>query len=482
MYRLRQMDVDDKVCEQVNPGVLERIYPTEVIEQCVQASEQWIGTKRRVRQSTALALVLFVMMLALWSRLNQRQVWQKLVGGLSKLHPEDLLCKMSSSALTARRGELGSQVMETLLGTCCHPIARPEQTPEAFFGRYRLMAIDGTLFNVADVEVNEEAFGRSSNQFGKGAYPQVRCVLLAECGTHAVVGIQISRYDESEVHGSHALLHLICCNMLLLVDAGIISAGFVQAVRNRGSHVLASLPWGVWKKGKRHRLSDGSELVQLKPNKRGCYPLDKPIWVRILSYRITDERLGEVGKVYRLVTTLLNPRTAPAKDLVILYHERWEIELVIDEVKTHERVQRKVLRSRTAEGVRQELYGIFLAHYAVRALIYEAACEAGVDPDRLSFTEGMFQLCETIPFAQIMQAQDAEPIRKRLQRDISAVLLPPRLLRVNRREVKQVYNRHKPKKRNLPPPESFLPEQCFEDFVQMVDPLLPAQEEVPSAA
>src|SRR5437764_11061779 len=169
MYRLRQMDVDDKVCEQISPGVLEKIYPTKVIEQCVQGSEQWTGTQRRVRQSTALALVLFVMMLALWSRLNQRQVWQKLAGGLSKLHPEDLLCKMSSSALTGRRAELGSQVMEALMGVCCQPIARREQTPEAFFGRYRLMAIDGTLFNVADVEVNEKAFGRSSNQFGKGA-------------------------------------------------------------------------------------------------------------------------------------------------------------------------------------------------------------------------------------------------------------------------------------------------------------------------
>jgi Transposase DDE domain/Insertion element 4 transposase N-terminal len=482
VYRLRQLDVDDKVCEQISPGVLEKIYPTEVIEQCVQGSNQWTGTQRRVRQSTALALVLFVMMLALWSRLNQRQVWQKLVGGLSKLHPEDVLYKMSSSALTGRRAELGSQVMQALMKTCCQPIARREQTPEAFFGRYRLMAIDGTLFNVADVQVNEQAFGRSRNQFGKGAYPQVRCVLLAECGSHTVVGMQISRYDESEVHGSHTLLCLIGRNMLLLVDAGIISAGFVQAVRNRGGHVLASLPSGMWEKGPRRRLRDGSELVQLKPNRRGCYPLNQPIWVRIISYRITDERLGEVGKVYRLVTTLLNPQTAPAKDLVILYHERWEIELVIDEVKTHERAQRKVLRSRTAEGVRQELYGIFLAHYAVRVLMYEAACEAGLDPDRLSFTEGMFQLCETIPFAQIMQVQDAELIRRRLQRDISAVILPPRLLRVNRREVKQVYNRHKPKKRHLPPPESFLPEQRFEDFVQMLDPLLSAQEVVPNAA
>jgi Transposase DDE domain/Insertion element 4 transposase N-terminal len=482
MYRLRQMDVDDKVCEQINPGILETIYPKEVIEQCLQESEQWTGTGRRVRESTGLSLVLFVMMLGLWSRLNQQQVWQKLVGGLGNLHPEEPLWQMSSSALTGRREELGSEVMEALMGACCQPIARREQTPEAFFGRYRLMAIDGTLFNTPDTESNEKGYGRSSNQFGKGAYPQVRCVLLAECGTHAVVGMKISRYDESEVHGSHMLLRLVSRDMLVLVDGGIISAGFVQAVRDRGAHVLASLPSGMWEKGKRIRLTDGSELVQLKPNDRCCYPLRKPIWVRIISYRVTHERLGEVGKVYRLVTTLLNPRTAPAKELVVLYHERWEIELVIDEVKAHERAQRKVLRSRTAEGVRQELYGIFLAHYAVRVLMYEAACEAGIDPDRLSFTEGMFQLCEMIPFAQIMQPQASQSLYKRLERKIAQKVLPPRLLRVNRREVKQVYNKYKPKKRNLPPPEPFKPGQRFEDFVQMVVPLLPAQEGPPKAA
>ena len=186
------------------------------------------------------------------------------------------------------------------------------------------------------------------------------------------------------------------------------------------------------------------------------------------------------------MTTLLNPQRAPAKELVVLYHERWEIELVIDEVKTHERAQRKVLRSRTAEGVHQELYGIFLAHYAVRVLMYEAACQAGLDPDRLSFTEAMFQLCEMIPFAQIMEPQDTIPLRKRLEHKIAAAVLPVRLLRVNRREVKQVYNKHKPKKRNLPPPKPFEPGQRFEDFVQMVDPLalcpLSAQEELPSVA
>jgi hypothetical protein len=130
------------------------------------------------------------------------------------------------------------------------------------------------------------------------------------------------------------------------------------------------------------------------------------MWVRIISYRITDERLGEVGQVYRLVTTLLNPRVAPALELVALYHERWEIELVIDEIKTHERAQRKVLRSKTPEGVRQELYGMYLAHYTVRALMAQAAVESDLDPDRLSFPEGLFELTEMISLALTLEPED----------------------------------------------------------------------------
>jgi Transposase DDE domain len=153
----------------------------------------------------------------------------------------------------------------------------------------------------------------------------------------------------------------------------------------------------------------------------------------------------EVGKVYREVPTLLNPRVAPALELVTLYHERWEIELVLDEIKTHERVQRKVLRSKTPEGVQQELSGLFLAHSAVRFLMAQAAMEAGVDPDRLSFTEGLFQLTEMIDLALTLEPEEATgPLLKRLRHKMTRQLLPPRHLRVNRREVKQVYSKHKP--------------------------------------
>ena len=477
MYRLREMDVDDKVCEQVSMTMLGAVYPKEVIERCVQQSQPWSSKTRRVRASTALALVLFVIGMALWSRLNQCQVWQSLVGKLSDLHPGEPEDGLSDSGISGRRQALGSQCVQALMRERCQVIAKQSSMPSAFFGRYRLMAIDGTVLNTPDTPANAAAFGRSSNQYGPGAYPQVRCVLLAECGSHAVVGLEMGRYDVSEVHGAHRLLEQIGPNMLVLVDAGIISGGFIEHVRERGAHVLGALEAGAWEHlSQQRRLADGSVLAWVNPTHSGHthYPLHRGMWVRIISYRVTDARLGEPGKVYRLVTTLLNPRVAPALALIDLYHERWEIELVIDEIKTHERAQRKVLRSKTPEGVRQEIYGIYLAHYAVRVLLAEAAVEAELDPDRLSFTEGLFELTEMISLALTLEPEEATaPLLERLRHKMAGHVLPARRLRINRREIKQIYNKYKPKKRQVPPPEPFDPEDQFLDFVDLLDPLAP---------
>jgi DDE family transposase/transposase IS4-like protein len=473
MYRLREMDLDDKVCEQVDLSLLKTVYPAEVIERCVGQSELWSSKARRVRQSTMLALVLFVIGMALWSRLSQRLVWDKLVGKLSTLHPGEPKSQVSASALSGRRPELGSQGLQALLAERCQVLAQPQTMPSAFYGRYRLMAIDGTVFNTADTAANSAAFGRSSNQYGPGAYPQVRCVLLAECGSHAVVELEIGRYDVSEVHGAHRVVEEIGPDMLVLVDAGITSGGFFEHVRARRAHVLGALEAGAWDHlPRQRRLTDGSVLAWVPPTRGVQYPMQRGLWVRIISYRVTDERLGEVGQVYRLVTTVLNPRLAPALELIELYHERWEIELVLDEIKTHERVQRKVLRSKTPDGVRQELYGIFLAHYAVRVLLAEAAVEAELDPDRLSFTQGLFVLTEMLDLALILEPEEAiEPLLRRVREQMACQVLPPRRLRINRREVKQVYNKYKPKKRHLPPPVPFEPEEQFLDFVELLDPL-----------
>src|SRR6266496_3530264 len=468
------MDVDDKGCEQVDLALLARVYPKEEIERCVGQSQPWVSKARRVRQSTMLVLVWFVIGLALWSRLNQRLGWDKLVGKLSVLHPGEPTSRLSASALSGRRQELGGQGLQSLLHECSQVLAQPQQMPSAFFGRYRLMAIDGTVVSRADTVANSAAFGRSSNQYGPGAYPQVRCVLLAECGSHAVVELEIGRYDVWEVHGAHRVVEEVGPDMLVLVDAGITSGGFFEHVRERRAHVLGALEAGAWEHlPRQRRLADGSVLAWVPPSTRGVqYPMPRGMGVRLISYRVTDERLGEPGQVYRLATTLLNPRLAPALELIGLSHERWEIELVIDEIKTHERVQRKVLRDVSPEGVRQELYGIFLAHYAVRVLLAEAAGEAELDPDRLSFTQGLFVLTEMLDLALILEPEEAtEPLLRQVRQQMAQGVLPRRRLRVNRREVKQVYNKYMRKKRHLPPPEPFEPQEQFLDFVMLLDPL-----------
>src|SRR5438876_6034562 len=158
MYRLRQMDLDDKVCEQVSMTMLTGISPKEVIVRCAQQSQPWSTKKRRVRGSTVVALVLFVIGMALWSRLNQCQVWQKLVGQLSDLHPAEPESLLSDWGLSGRRKELGSACLQGLMRECCQLIAHPQTMKSAFFGRYRVMAVDGTVFNAADTEANGQAF------------------------------------------------------------------------------------------------------------------------------------------------------------------------------------------------------------------------------------------------------------------------------------------------------------------------------------
>lgn len=243
MYRLREMTIDDKGCEQVSMSLLGEVYPAEVMERCVRQSEPWNTTARRVRLSTALALVLFVIGMALWSRRNQCQVWDSLVSTLSELHPAQPDSSISDSGLSGRRQVLGSACLQALFQERCHLIATPASMPSAYFGRYRLMAIDGTLFHLPETPANAAAFGRSSNQFGPGAYPQVKWVLLAECGSHAVVGLELDRYDVSEVHGAYCLLAQIGPDMLLLVDAGLISSQGRSLSRYEHAEPTSWVPW-----------------------------------------------------------------------------------------------------------------------------------------------------------------------------------------------------------------------------------------------
>ena len=480
MYSLRQLERNDKMCEALSLDVFASIDPIETVEKLIEQHRSYPETKRRVRQFTEIAVVYFLLLMALWARLSQARVWDKLTHGLARLHPGGLQEVASAAALWYQRHRLGAQVLQRLFEACCHPVCG-EQTQGAFYRGWRIMAIDGTLQKVADTPKNDAYFVRSSNQYGKGAYPQARCVFLMECGSHAIIDADVTDGKACERYGASVVLRKVQAGMLVTHDCGLFAGGLWEQIRARRAHALCALAEPVLSKPLR-RLKDGSSLTILHPQSGGINPQKKPLLVRVIEYQVSDERLGEPGKVYRLATTLLNPHVAPALELIRLYHERWEIELAIREIKTSQRLQLKVLRSKTPEGVRQEIYALLLSHYAVRVLMHQAACEAGLDPDRLSFTEAVFQISETVADLSLTAPCLRDRLLGFLLICLRRRLLPERRLPVNRREIKQIYNKYPPKKRDLPPPKPFGPIERFEDFVQLVVRSATGEQEVARGA
>jgi len=460
------MERNDKMCEHLSLDVFASIYPIEQVESLIEQHQAKLSKKKRVRQFTGVSVVYFLLMMALWARLSQARVWDKLTHGLQRLHPSGLQEPASAAALWYQRQHLGVQVLQKLFAACCRPVCG-EQTKGAFYQGWRIMAIDGTLQKVADTPKNDAFFYRSSNQYGKGAYPQARCVFLMECGSHAIIDADVTDGKQSEMYGAYVVLGKVEAGMLVTHDSGLFAGGLWEQLRERRAHALCALAEPVLGKPLR-RLSDGSYLTVLLPQSGGIVRQKKPLLIRVIEYQVSDERLGDVGKIYRLATTLLNPRGARALALIQLYHERWEIELAIREIKTYQRLQLKVLRSKTPEGVMQELYALLLAHYAVRVLMHQSACEADVDPDRLSFTEAVFQISDTVADLAVAKPAHQGWLLGCLLHCLRRRPLPPRRLRVNRREIKQIYNKYKPKKRDQPPPQPFGPDERFEDFVHLV--------------
>ena len=184
--------------------------------------------------------------------------------------------------------------------------------------------------------------------------------------------------------------------MLVLLDRGFHAARLIQVMRALGAHVLGRLASNVAPRYLR-QLGDGSYLAYLYPEDDSGKQQGRPLLVRIIEYTLDDPQRPGHGKLHRLVTTLLNPRTCPAKELVRCYHERWEIEGAIDEVDTHQRLCQSTLRSQTPQGIEQELYGVLLAYYAVRALMLQAAQPLGLDSDRLSFTHAITVVSDALP-------------------------------------------------------------------------------------
>jgi hypothetical protein len=457
---ITQLPSPDKLCHTLSWPILEQFFPRQRIEQLI---ESCYGQSTRARKLTLVLVVWVLICWHLYLRHSLGAVFLKLSSAQRWLADDEPEALPTRAAWTYRRKQLGVRLLRRLFEATCVPLATP-QTPGAFAFGLRLMAIDGTLEDVTDTPANARYFGRTCRGQTSSPYPQLRCVYLVEAGTHAIVKVILAPCQASEVCLARGVLSAIQPGMLVLVDRGFISGALLEAIRARGAQVLGRLPQGVFAK-QEQVLPDGSYLTTLSP--QTCQGLSAPLRVRIIEYRIdpplaqqleqvTPSRVHshsgttnpQVRQVHRLMTTLLDPEQAPAKELCLCYHERWEVEETIDETRTQQRISQQPLRSHLPKLVLQELYALLLAHYAVRSLMLQAAQSKGLDPDRISFTGAIQVLGQGIVLSTRSSQERAARALKRMCADLTSPghLVAPRRLRFNSRVVKHICTRFRRKR------------------------------------
>ena len=433
-FRLRQISPDDKLDQYLMiPAFLDR-YPVETVGALLSECRAW---EQRDRKLNMLTLIYEIMAFSLLPRHNSVEVLEELASGLRYVWPDEKPFPMvTKGAISQRRKQLPVTVMRLLFRRSCRPLATIA-TKGAFAGRLRIMAIDGTTQDVAEWPDNALHFGRISSGPAASAFPQMRAVYLAECGTHAVTDAVLARCGASETTMAWELLRSIEPEMLVTMDKLLFSARFFAAIGGKGAHALSRLESTmlVRKPALQDLLPDGSWLFTISP--KTARKLAMPLRVRIIPYRISAPEVPGYQQEQRLVTTLLDPEEFSAQELVDLYHERWEVELIIDEQKTHQRLSQEPLRSRTPQGCYQEMYGLLMAHYAIRALMHEAAVQAEVNPDRLSFTHAVHVVCRSLVHFGQTDPLDHPALKRRLLIHLREQMLSPRILRFVPRVVKR---------------------------------------------
>ncbi len=420
---------------------LKRILPRARIQAVLRRTGH---ARRRYRRLPAWFMVWFVVALGLFCRDSYRQVFKWLQPFRRNGTPgRSTFCEARRRLGVAPLLQLARQVVE---------LRATPQTPGAFYHGLRLMALDSFVVDVPDSPANARAFGRPGSGRSPAAFPQARVLALCEVGTHVLWRTLTKPYRRGEVTMAAYLLRSLQEGMLLLWDRNFLSYGLVQQVRRRGAHLLARVKNNLVFRPLR-RLGDGSYLAKLYPSPRHRDRDEGGVVVRIIEYALRDPGRPGSGEKHRLLTTLLGAARHPAKRLILLYHERWEEELTIDEIKTHQR-ERPVLRSETPAGVVQEIQGLLLAHYVVRVLMSEAARQEQLPPRRLSFTGALKVLrcrlpeCPKSPAGQRRWYED-------LLAEVAEEVLPERRDRVNPRVIKRKmsnWRKKRPEHRHYPQP------------------------------
>ncbi len=376
-------ETDQRLSDHISIGVLTRVFPPALVDEVVAAAGR---TEQRHRLLPARVVVYYVLALALFAQSSYEEVMRMLVEGLAWQSGWAQRWNVpTKAALFKARARLGPEPLRALFEAVAAPLAAPD-TEGAWYRDWRLMSIDGTCLDVADTAANDEAFGRPGSARGEGrsAFPQLRLVGLAECGTHALVDVAVGPYRTAEQRLAPELFDRLERGMLVLADRGFYSFTLWEAARATGAEL-------VWRTKSNHNLAveerfdDGSylsrvyEIVNFKRRGQG-------VPVRVIEYTLDDPGRSQAESRYRLLTTILDPAGAPADELAALYPQRWEFETALDELKTHQRGPRVVLRSKMPDGVRQEVYGYLCVYYAIRWLMHAVAVDVDVGPNRLSFT------------------------------------------------------------------------------------------------
>ena len=385
---------EDRLPGQIAVGVLTKVFPPHLIDEVVAAA----GVReQRVRVLPARLVVYYNLAMIVFFQSSYAQVWSRLVGGLdwAKSFRARVAVGMSPSpaAISKARSRLGWQVMADLLDRVAGPLAG-EQDGWAFVAGLRLVAFDGLCVDVPDTTANAAEFGRPAGGAGAGTFPQVRVVALAECGSRAVMGARCAGVSVGEQTLSRELIGLLGPGLLVVADRGFLSHSALSLVLATGAHVLwraksdIDLPvLGVLADGTYlSRIADPATARNLR--RRGKCGADIPgVTVRVIEYSVTSADGADTSEVFALVTDLTEPSQLSAPQAADAYAQRWQIESAFAEVETGLRGGPGiVLRSKSPDMIRQELYALLCTYQAIRTLIYHAATTQGLDPDRISFT------------------------------------------------------------------------------------------------
>lgn len=381
-----------RLTDRIGIGVLTRLVTRDLVDEVLAETDR---VEQRRRLLPARVVVYYVMALCLFFGDAYEEVMRKLVGGLEFMRAWQRDWSIpTASALCQARQRLGEEPMRALFDRIARPMLEPG-TGRGWLGPWRVMALDGVILDLPDTADNVERFGRSGNALADSPFPQTRVVALAECGSRAIVAAEIGECHAGERELAWGLLDRVDEQMLVLADRGFYSYEFWQQVRATQAQLLwrikPSINLPVYE-----QLPDGSYRSALTPKSmrsdiaRGkSRRLDRyEIPVRVVDYTIGN-RGSEQPETVRLVTSILDHDLAPAAELAALYHQRWEIELALDEIQTHQMGRPRVLRSRSPQMVCQEIWALLLTHYAIRHLMHEAADDTDTDLDRVSFMRSL---------------------------------------------------------------------------------------------